>query len=93
MKLPNTQSPPPPNTNAVPEGWSIADMRIPKYHSRVSTFWMGEADRLHAALDKFGWHNHKCESLSDHSADVRIPEKVCTCGFDAALADEKREGK
>ena len=52
MKPPNTQSPPPPPTNPMPEGWGIEDMRNPKYHSRVSTFWMQEADELRAKLAK-----------------------------------------
>lgn len=45
-----------------------------------------QRDQLFAALDKYGWHEHKCAAISDHSADVRWPEVKCTCGFDAALA-------
>lgn len=48
----------------LPSGWTLAELKDPKYHSVVSQFWLGRAQECEDLLKQM--HTHLSENLQNN---------------------------
>lgn len=60
----------------------MGDVEREQIHLTYADDLRAERDRLRAALERFGEHHGRCESVAP------VPGARCTCGLRAALSDQ-----